>query len=134
MTVAPLPSSMISKLSAAGPIRRTRRRHERVEIVAPIEARLLDLELSGQVRNVSEGGFSLGTDEPVEFDKPHLVLFATADGWSTTLTVIARHAGPGADCAHVTGFEFTDKHNPKTGRAITELLDRLTVIAAQKED
>ena len=111
-------------------VRRTRRRHQRIEVLAPIEARLLDLEVSGQVRDVSEGGFGLGTDEPIALDVPHLVLFTFADGWSTVLVACARHEGPGPDCAHVTGFEFADRDDPMTQHTINELIDRLTVLVA----
>lgn len=117
-------------MSSTEQIRRTRRRYQRIEVLAPIEARLLDLEVSGQVRDVSEGGFGLGTDEPISLDVPHLVLFTLADGWSTVLLAFARHDGPGFDCAHVTGFEFADIDDPMTLRTITELLDHVTVLAA----
>ena len=115
-------------MSSTEQIRRTRRRYQRIEVLAPIEARLLDLEVSG--RDVSEGGFGLGTDEPIALDVPHLVLFTLADGWSTVLLALARHEGPGHDCAHVTGFEFADADDPMTQRTITELLDHVTVLAA----
>ncbi|HEX5217286.1 MAG TPA: PilZ domain-containing protein [Vicinamibacterales bacterium] len=121
-------------MSSTEQIRRTRRRHQRIEVLAPIGARLLDLEVSGQLRDVSEGGFSLGTDEPVSLDVPHLVLFTLADGWSTVLLACARHEGPGHDCAHVTGFEFADADDSMTRQAIAELLDHVTVLAAPSAD
>ena len=124
----------IVAMSSVSQIRRTRRRHQRVEILAPIEARLLNLEISGQVRDVSEGGFGLGSDEPVLLEVPHLVLFTFADGWSTVLMACARHSSPGDDCAHVTGFEFEGTGDPMTRRTITELLGRVTVLAAPSAD
>jgi len=118
-------------MSSTEQVRRTRRRHQRIEVLAPIEARLLDLEVSGQVRDVSAGGFGLGSDEPISLDTPHLVLFTLPDGWSTVLLAVACHEGPGDDCAHVTGFEFADSDDPMTQRIITELLEHVTVLAAR---
>ena len=108
-----------------------RRTTARLEVNGRIHGELETMNLPVRVREISLGGFSIETPEPVP-DERHVVRFSVPNRWSISLSVWSRHSRPfcTTDGAthYVTGFEYSDPSDPQTMRAIGSLIERLASV------
>jgi hypothetical protein len=112
------------------PTRPDRRASPRLDVNGRIQGELESLNLPVRVCEISLGGFSIETTDPVE---PGLQVMRFTQGpWSISLSAWSRHSRPfcGTDgeVRHVTGFEYADAQNPDTIQMIRALVERLTSV------
>lgn len=105
-----------------------KRRSSRLDVRDRLKGRLMSLGGAPVVvRDLSLGGFSLESDEPLP-SGVHLVRLQEGDRWSVTVMAASRHNGRtvahNGDTRHIMGFEYEDQ-NADTQQTIRVLYERL---------
>lgn len=107
---------------------REKRRSQRLNVRDRLKGRVMSLGgTSVVVRDISLGGFSLESDEPLP-GGVHLVRLQEGDRWSVTVMAASRHNGRtvarAGETRHITGFEYDDQ-NSDTQQTLRILYERL---------
>jgi hypothetical protein len=104
-----------------------KRRSQRIDVRDRLQARVVTLGVHAVVRDISLGGFSLESDEPLP-GGVHVVRLHEGERWSVTVTAASRHNGHtvanNGDTRHIMGFEYEDQ-SIDTQQTIRVLYERL---------
>jgi hypothetical protein len=114
--------------SAPGPApRKDLRRTPRINVRQRLIGHLVSLDRPVMVRDISLGGFSIESDEPLPAGV-HIVRLQEGERWSVTVTAASRHQrlmrGSEGATRHVMGFEYEDQ-TPDTQHTLRVLFERL---------
>jgi hypothetical protein len=112
-----------------------RRRHPRFLASGRLVGTLVAQDLPVRVRDVSSGGFSVETMEPVPTGATEPVRFTTADDWTAVLEARSLHCRPSVSPnglpLFVTGFEFAEPD--KVRPSIVTLIEKITSVRLSDE-
>jgi len=113
--------------SSSTPRATEHRRTPRINVRHRLSGYLVSLDKPVIVRDISLGGFSVESDQPLP-PGLHIVRLEEDDRWSVTVTASSRHdrAQNGDDGAvhHVMGFQYEDQ-TPDTQQTLRVLFERL---------
>ena len=103
------------------------RRTPRIDVRRRLRGHLVLLDKPVIMRDLSLGGFSVESDEPLA-PGVHIVRIHEGERWSVTVTAESRHRQSSdledGSVRHVMGFEYSDQ-SPDTQQAIRILYERL---------
>jgi len=112
-----------------------RRRHTRFLASGRVVGTLVSRDLPVRVRDVSAGGFSVETMEPVEIGATESVRFTAVDDWTDTVPARSLHCRPSVSAnglpLYVTGFEFSNPDAVESTIAV--LLEKVTSVRLDGE-
>jgi hypothetical protein len=103
------------------------RRTPRIDVRRRLRGHLVLLDKPVTMRDLSLGGFSVESDEPLS-PGVHIVRIHEGERWSVTVTAESRHRQSSdlddGRVRHVTGFEYADQ-SPDTQQTLRVLYERL---------
>lgn len=103
------------------------RRTPRIDVRNRLTAHLVALDRPVAMRDFSQGGFSIESDEPIPAGT-HIVRIQEGERWSVTVTAASRHRQSSdlddGSVRHIVGFEYADQ-SPDTQQTIRVLFERL---------
>jgi|SRR6187549_1381700 hypothetical protein len=103
------------------------RRTPRIDVRRRLRGHLVLLDKPVTMRDLSLGGFSVESDEPLP-PGVHIVRIHEGERWSVTVTAESRHRQSSdledGRVRHVMGFEYADQ-SPDTQQTIRVLYERL---------
>jgi hypothetical protein len=107
-----------------------RRRHARFLASGRLVGTLVSSDLPVRIRDVSAGGFSIETMEPVPTGTDESVRFTAVDDWTGVVDARSLHCRPSVSSSglplYVTGFVFA---NPEQAQgSIATLLEKVTSV------
>jgi len=104
------------------------RRSPRIDVRSRLRGHLVTLNQPVAMRDLSLGGFSVESDEPLP-SGTHIVRITEGERWSVTVTAESRHRQSSdlddGRVRHVMGFEYADQ-SPDTQQTIRVLFERLS--------
>ena len=110
---------------------REMRKSPRLDVRHRLRGHLVTLDRPVVLRDLSLGGFSVESDEPIPVGT-HIVRIQEAERWSVTVTAASRHRRSSdrddGTIRHVMGFEYGDQ-SPETQQTIRVLFERLAADA-----
>jgi hypothetical protein len=117
--------------TASSAVGADRRRTPRIDVNGRIEGFLESTGEPVRIRDVSLGGFSIETPDPLP-EGVHVMRFSVEGQWSISLSAVTRYSRPfstvdGASW-YLTGFEYLAQHSRATQRTAGYLVERLTSI------
>lgn len=93
---------------------------------------LIAFDLPVRVRDVSLGGFSVETVEPLAVGSEQDVRFMAEDDWTTEIRARSLHCRPSVATdgtpRYVTGFEFLLEHATDASRRARQLVAKVTSV------
>jgi PilZ domain len=110
---------------------RNRRRFPRLQVLGLVEGFLVPLDVPLEIRELSQGGFSVHSASPFPPGSQHHFRFTTTTHEEVTIDATAVHcrltqADAGGHVTYVTGFEFVSSQ--RTDEAVGVLIDTLTSV------
>ena len=112
-----------------------RRQHTRFLASDRLVGTLVAQDLPVRIRDVSSGGFSVETMEPVPTGATEPVRFTAADDWTAVLVATSLHCRPSVSTSglplFVTGFAFAEPE--KVRPSIEMLLEKVTSVRLSDE-
>jgi hypothetical protein len=107
--------------------RQEKRKSSRINVRHRLSGYLVTLDRPVVVRDISLGGFSVESEDPLP-QGVHVVRLQEGERWSVTVTAASRHngqtTGQGGAQRHVMGFQYNDQ-SADTQQTLRVLYERL---------